>query len=47
MENKRYKKEQDIHLTKEEYLAMLEWSIEQNEHPVAIRLPGGEMISDG
>ena len=33
--------------TKEEYLAMLEWSIEQNEHPVAIRLPGGEMVSDG
>ena len=32
--------------TKEEYLAMLEWSIEQNEHPVAIRLPGGEMVSD-
>ena len=26
---------------------MLDWSIEQNEHPVAIRLPGGEMISDG
>lgn len=24
---------------KEEYLAMLEWSIEQNEHPVAIRIP--------
>ncbi len=23
MENKRYKKEQDIHLTKEEYLAQL------------------------
>ena len=33
--------------TKEEYLAMLEWSIEQNEHPVAIRVPGGELISDG
>lgn len=33
--------------TKEEYIAMLEWSIEQNEHPVAIRVPGGEMISDG
>lgn len=26
---------------------MLEWSIEQNEHPVAIRVPDGEMISDG
>lgn len=33
--------------TKEEYLSMLEWSIEQTEHPVAIRLPGGAMISDG
>lgn len=33
--------------TKEEYLAMLDWSIEQREHPVAIKLPGGEMISDG
>lgn len=33
--------------TKEEYLAMLEWSIDQNEHPVAIRLPGGEVVSDG
>lgn len=33
--------------TKEEYLAMLDWSIEQNERPVAIKLPGGEMVSDG
>ena len=33
--------------TKEEYLAMLDWSIEQKEHPVAIKLPGGEVISDG
>lgn len=33
--------------TKEEYLAMLDWSMEQTEHPVAIKLPGGEMISDG
>lgn len=33
--------------TKEEYLAMLEWSLEQNEHPVAIRLPGGDMVADG
>lgn len=33
--------------TKEEYLAMLDWSIEQTDHPVAIRLPGGNMISDG
>lgn len=33
--------------TKEEYLAMLDWSIEQTEHPVAIKLPGGKMVSDG
>ena len=33
--------------TKEEYLAMLDWSIEQTEHPVGIKLPGGEMVSDG
>ena len=33
--------------TKEEYLSMLDWSIEQTDHPVAIRLPGGAMISDG
>ncbi len=33
--------------TKEDYLAMLRWSMEQKEHPVAIRLPGGAMISDG
>lgn len=32
--------------TKEEYLAMLEWSMEQREHPVAIKLPGGRMVSD-
>ena len=33
--------------TKEEYLAMLDWSIAQMEHPVAIRVPGGELVSDG
>ena len=33
--------------TKEEYLAMLDWSVEQTEHPVAIRLPGGAVVSDG
>lgn len=33
--------------TKEEYLAMLDWSIEQKEHPVAIRVPGGEVVSAG
>ena len=32
--------------TKEEYLAMLEWSMEQSAYPVAIKLPGGRMISD-
>ena len=32
---------------KEEYLAMLEWSIRQNEHPVAIRVPATEVISYG
>ena len=26
---------------------MLDWSMEQNEHPVAIRTPGSTMISDG
>ena len=26
---------------------MLEWSVEQNEYPVAIRLPGGAVVSDG
>lgn len=34
-------------VTKEEYLAMLDWSIDQTEYPVAIRVPGGEFISDG
>ena len=33
--------------TKEEYLVMLDWSIAQTEHPVAIRVPGGELVSDG
>ena len=33
--------------TKEEHLAMLEWSIEQQEHPVVIRIPGGKMVSSG
>ena len=32
--------------TKEEYLSMLDWSVEQKEMPVAIKLPGGDMISD-
>lgn len=29
---------------KEEYLAMLEWGIEQKEHPVAIRVPNDKVI---
>ncbi|MCI5602356.1 MAG: 1-deoxy-D-xylulose-5-phosphate synthase [Clostridiales bacterium] len=33
--------------TKEEYLAVLDWSIDQDKYPVAIKLPGGPMISDG
>lgn len=33
--------------TKEEYLSMLDWSVEQKEMPVAIKLLGGDMISDG
>ena len=32
--------------SKAEYLAMLDWSIEQNEHPVAIRVPCNGVISD-
>ena len=31
--------------TKEEYLAMLDWSIDQTEHPVAIRVPVGPLES--
>lgn len=33
--------------TKEEYLAMLEWSIEQRQYPVAIRVPNTAVISTG
>ena len=32
---------------KEEHLAMLEWVINQNEHPVAIRVPVGSVIETG
>ena len=32
---------------KEEYLAMLDWSVEQTERPVAIRVPMTELISTG
>lgn len=33
--------------SKEEYLAMLDWSTEQREHPVAIRIPCCDFISTG
>ena len=33
--------------TKEEYLSMLDWSVEQKAMSVALKLPGGDMISDG
>ncbi len=32
---------------KEEYLAMLDWSVEQNEHPVVIRIPFNDVITTG
>ena len=31
--------------SKEEYFSMLEWSLEQTEHPVVIRVPGIEAVS--
>ena len=34
-------------VTKEEYIAMLDWSLTQNEYPVAIKVPGGRMVSTG
>ncbi len=33
--------------TKEEYFAVLDWSISQKQHPVAIRVPGGSVNSGG
>ncbi|MCM1339794.1 MAG: 1-deoxy-D-xylulose-5-phosphate synthase, partial [Muribaculaceae bacterium] len=33
--------------TKEEYLKMLDWSVEQTSYPVAIRVPFGEVVSTG
>ena len=33
--------------TKEEYLAMLDWSVEQDKYPVAIRVPFTEVVSTG
>ena len=32
---------------KKNILPMLDWSVEQNSYPVAIKVPGGELISDG
>ena len=32
---------------KEEYLRMLDWSVEQTQHPVAIRIPSANYISTG
>ncbi len=32
--------------SKAEYFAMLDWSIEQNEHPVAIRIPCNGVVTD-
>ena len=32
---------------KEEYIAMLEWSLRQNEHPVTIRVPANGVITKG
>lgn len=32
---------------KEEYLSMLDWAVKQTDHPVAIRVPGMEVISTG
>ena len=32
---------------KEEYLAMLDWSVEQNKYPVAIRVPMTNLVSTG
>lgn len=32
---------------KDEYLSMLDWSIEQSEHPVMILMPGNGVIKDG
>ena len=34
-------------VTKEDYIAMLDWSLTQNAYPVAIKVPGSSMISTG
>ncbi len=33
--------------TKEEHLAMLDWSVEQTKYPVAIRVPSKQLVSTG
>lgn len=33
--------------TKEEHIAMVDWAIEQDKHPVAIRVPNMEVVSTG
>lgn len=32
---------------KEEYLAMLDWAMKQQEHPVALRVPGCQVVESG
>lgn len=32
---------------KEEYIAMIDWAMNQTEHPVAVRTPGGPVIESG
>lgn len=32
---------------KEEYIAMLDWAMNQTEHPVAVRTPGGPVVESG
>lgn len=34
-------------VNKEEYLAILDWAVKQKKHPVAIRVPKGEIVSTG
>ncbi len=34
-------------VNKEEYLKMLDWSVEQNEHPVVIRVPFANVVPSG
>ena len=33
--------------SKEEYIAMLDWAVEQKDHPVAIRVPMGKVVYSG